>query len=336
MLNSVLLSLLAVVAFVADFAVAGSPRETLAENLAADGVVYATDPVLDGIFDGPRDFHVVALLTGEGPNIGCSFCDVLGPNFRTVAYSYGQQALGEGKEAADRDVYFVVADFVDNMQSFRKLGLQQVPNIAVWEPTQSRSDAKLGIQGKHLFMSFKSSGDQVEALKVMLQNLGFDVVVQKPFPWEKFLKFVGTVLALASGAFLLREKVLKVWQAKQIWLALSLVAVVMFIGGHMFNVTRGTPFMGFDGKAAQLIDPNFGSQFAAETQIVAVLYAVLAFTTIGLLKFVPKLEDPKAQTAAAVFGASTVLVVYSVLLDLFNAKMGGGYFFTLLPMHIFS
>lgn len=336
MLNSVLLSLLAAVAFLADFAIAGNPRETLAANLAADGVVYAKDNILDGIFDGPRDFHVVALLTGEGPNIDCGFCDVLGPNFRTVANSYGLQVQKEGKEAGDRDLYFVVADFMDNMQYFSKLGLQQVPNVAVWEPTQSRSDAKLGIQGKHMFMSFKSSNDQVEALKEMLKNIGFNIEVQKPFPWEKFLKFVGTVLALASGAFIARDKVLKVWQAKQIWLALSLVAVVMFIAGHMFNVTRGMPFMGFDGRTTQLIEPSFGSQFAVETQIVAVLYAVLAFTTIGLFKFVPKLEEPKAQTAGAIFGASVVLIVYSVLLDLFNAKMGGGYHFTLLPVHIFS
>jgi len=316
-MQSILVTLLGVFAL---FARAAASRAELDKFVATDGIVYATEASLAAAFDGPRDYSLMMLLTSESGRVDCQFCRVLGPDFRLVAHSYDAQTR---KAGAERDLYFVIAEPENVLETFKELGLSHVPNVAVFEPTKSRSEAKQGIKGPRQFMSFMSNADQQAVLLKQLSRMGYHIAVQKPFPVLRLVKTVATIAMLGAGVFFFWPTVVRVYRAKQLWLAFSLMCVIMFIAGHMFNVTRGMPFMGFDGKNVRAIEPGFSTQVAAETQILAVVYALLSFTTIGLIKFVPRINGAAAQTSAAVFGAVIVYIFYSVLLDIFKIKMGG-------------
>lgn len=329
MLHAISLSILTVFAFLSRCVPAAAETAAeLSQYIASDGVIYADDKIMSVAMSGERDYTTALLLTSESGRYDCSFCGVLGPNFRTVASSYQAQIPKNG-----RDLIFILADVEAATNTFRTLGITHVPNLVIYPPTKSRSDAKLGIQGQHEFISFSSVNGEIEHLASVFEQRGFYIKIIKQFPWLKVSQAVVTLTLLCAGGFIFQSQILKVWQAKQIWLALSLMGVIMFISGHMFNVTRGTQFVGYDGHNMVMIDPNLNSQFAVETQIIATIYALLAFTSIGLIKFVPKLTNPKAQTIGAIFGAAVILLVYSILLETFKLKSKLPLY--LLPVKIF-
>lgn len=328
MLRVISLSIFAAFAFLSESVLAAGPSAELSRYIASDGVIYADDKILSVAFSGQRDYTTALLLTSESGKYDCLFCGVLGPNYRTIASSYQSQM-----STTDRDLVFILADVEAAINTFKTLGITHVPNLVIYPPTESRSDAKLGLQGQHEFVHFANANDDVEHLASIFKQRGFSIKIVRPFPWLKFSQAVVTLALLCVGGFFFQNQILKVWQAKQIWLALSLMCVIMFISGHMFNVTRGTPFVGFDGVNMALIDPSFNSQFAVETQIVASIYALLAFSTIGLIKFVPKLTNAKTQTIGALFGALIILLAYSVLLETFKRKSSLP--LSLLPVRIF-
>lgn len=142
--------------------------------------------------------------------------------------------------------------------------------------------------------------------------------------------------------------VLPVIRNRNIWAALSLIAILLFTSGHMFNQIRKVPYVVGDGKGGiSYFAGNFSMQFGMETQIVAaicesidwcglvgVVYrltldvdAVLSFATIALAMKVPHIADAKAQQVAVIIWGVVLLGAYSFLLSVFRAKNTGYPFF---------
>jgi len=66
--------------------------------------------------------------------------------------------------------------------------------------------------------------------------------------------------------------ILPVIQNRNLWAAISLIAVLLFTSGHMFNHIRGVPYVGGDGKGhVSYFAGGFQNQFGMETQIVAAM-----------------------------------------------------------------
>lgn len=144
--------------------------------------------------------------------------------------------------------------------------------------------------------------------------------------------------------------VLPVIQNRNIWASVSLIAILLFTSGHMFNHIRKVPYIVGDGKGGvSYIAGGFQSQLGLETQIVAAicktnfLYAILfrklmhcvidgilSFCAITLAVKVPRMADSKTQQVAVVVWSITLFLVYSFLLSVFRVK-NGGYPFSLPP-----
>lgn len=329
MLRLVLLGLLGLFGHFAPAACSGS--ELLDGMVGSDGVINVDAKSLQSIFAHPRNFTLALLLSSESQRIDCPFCKVLGPDFRTVAGMYNAQT---GLSGDERELYFVYADLDTNMAAFKALELTHVPNLVFYPPAVSKGDVKKGLLAEHSFTTFVSTGPQVDHLLSVIQRFGYHISKSAEFQWQKLGKAVGTLLLASGIAYILRSTLIKVYQSKKIWLAVSLLSIIMFTSGYMYNVMRNTKFMGASNGAYVLVEPSFSSQFAAETQIVAVLYAILAFTTIGLIKYVTTLETAQAQAVAAAIGSVVLIVVYSVLISTFKIK-NGGYPISLLPINVF-
>jgi hypothetical protein len=65
---------------------------------------------------------------------------------------------------------------------------------------------------------------------------------------------------------------LPVIQNRNLWAAISLIAVLLFTSGHMFNHIRKVPYVAADGKGGvSYFAGGFQNQFGLETQIVAAM-----------------------------------------------------------------
>jgi oligosaccharyltransferase complex subunit gamma len=125
--------------------------------------------------------------------------------------------------------------------------------------------------------------------------------------------------------------IIPVLQNRNLWAAFSLITVLLFTSGHMFNHIRKTPYVAGDGKGGvSYFAGGFSNQFGLESQIVAAIYGVLAFATISLAVKVPRIRDSRAQQFAVILWSAVLLCMYSFLLSVFRMK-NGGYRFWLPP-----
>lgn len=125
--------------------------------------------------------------------------------------------------------------------------------------------------------------------------------------------------------------ILPVVQNRNLWAAVSLIAILLFTSGHMFNQIRKVPYVTGNGKGGvTYFAGGFQNQLGMETQIIAALYGVLAFCAIGLAVKVPRITDPKKQQIAVIAWGAALFVLYSFLLSIFRIK-NGGYPFRLPP-----
>ena len=167
-----------------------------------------------------------------------------------------------------------------------------------------------------------------------------------------YVKIITTVVAVAGSISLLAVAspyILPIVQNRNLWAAISLIAVLLFTSGHMYNHIRKVPYVSGDGRGGMAyFAGGFQNQFGLETQIVAAMCkftpyyrrrdkltdttsdGVLAFATISLALKVPRMADPRTQQIAVFVWGGVILGMYSFLLSVFRIK-NGGYPFWLPP-----
>jgi len=66
--------------------------------------------------------------------------------------------------------------------------------------------------------------------------------------------------------------ILPVLQNRNLWAAISLIAILLFTSGHMFNHIRKVPYVAGDGRGGvSYFAGGFSNQYGLETQIVAAM-----------------------------------------------------------------
>ena len=167
-----------------------------------------------------------------------------------------------------------------------------------------------------------------------------------------------TTIILGAGTALVTASpyVLPLVQNRNIWAGVSLISILLFTSGHMFNHIRKVPYVAGDGHGGiSYFAGSFQSQYGLETQIVAALCrfphlffnqlhvgdnltilifrridGILAFCAISLAVKVPRIADSRSQQVAVLAWAGVLFVLYSFLMSVFRIK-NGGYPFSLPP-----
>ena len=76
-------------------------------------------------------------------------------------------------------------------------------------------------------------------------------------------------ITMASVAFSIIKPII---YSRNLWAAVSLIAVLLFTSGHMFNHIRHVPYMANDGRGSfSYIASGYSNQYGVETQIVAIV-----------------------------------------------------------------
>jgi oligosaccharyltransferase complex subunit gamma len=159
----------------------------------------------------------------------------------------------------------------------------------------------------------------------------YRLTVSRPINYVKIVSITTAVLGVITFFAVAAPYVVPILQNRNLWAAFSLIAVLLFTSGHMFNHIRKVPYVAGDGKGGiSYFAGGFSNQFGLESQIVAAMYGVLSFATISLALKVPRIADARAQQFAVFLWSGVLLLMYSFLLSVFRMK-NGGYTFWLPP-----
>ncbi|KAK5137999.1 hypothetical protein LTR08_005796 [Meristemomyces frigidus] len=297
-----------------------------AKQLSAAGSIKLTDKSYSELTKAPRDYSVAVLLTALESRFGCNLCNEFQPEWELLSKTWAK-----GDKAGEGRLLFGTLDFVDGKSTFQSLQLQTAPVLLLFHPTTG-PDAKPDNQASRFdFSSGTNTAEPIHAfISRALPSIPHPALV-RPINYLKIALTTTAVLGAVTFLSVAGPYLFPVLQNRNLWAAVSLIAVLLFTSGHMFNHIRKVPYVAGDGKGGMsYFAGGFQNQFGLETQIVAAMYGVLSFATISLALKVPRMTDPRAQQIAVFVWAAVIMVMYSFLLSVFRIK-NGGYPFWLPP-----
>ncbi|KAL4785834.1 hypothetical protein BJX76DRAFT_323286 [Aspergillus varians] len=292
------------------------------QSLSQLAPVQLDDSSYDDITSKPRDYYVTVILTAMEARFGCALCRDFQPEFDLIARSWNK-----GRKSAELKMLFGTLDFSNGKAAFQKLMLQTAPVLLVFPPTVGPYAI---VDGSPLRFDFSGpiSADQVYAWINRHLPDGPKPPLIRPINYMRIVSGITILMGIVTLFTVLSPYVLPVVRNRNLWAAFSLIAILLFTSGHMFNHIRKVPYVVGDGKGGiSYFAGGFSNQFGMETQIVAGIYAVLSFSAIALAMKVPRIADNKAQQVAVVIWGAVLLGTYSFLLSVFRAKNGGYPFF---------
>lgn len=294
-------------------------------------VLELNDENFENILNGQRDYHLIALLTSEAPNLNCVLCRELAPEYTIVANSWFQdhpngvaevelteQEEKDGKKQP-KNIYFFKSEFKDSKKLFSVLQLQNIPKMFYFPPTKHLGPNNY-LREKVEYQFFH--GDHKELLKnwlIEVTDHRFNLYI--PVNKTKIaINAIGTFIVV----LLLRifsKQVIQVITSRVIWCAASIISVILFTTGYMFNQIRGTPYVmeHRDGRT-EYFAPGQQSQFGVETQIMSFLYGFLSILVIVLVKRAPEIKNQSANLFLVATISSLIFVLFSLLLSIFGVK----------------
>jgi len=169
-----------------------------------------------------------------------------------------------------------------------------------------------------------SRGFAAESFASFLSHhLGTQVPVKRPLNYFAILITIFFILAGLAILKLMFPIIQNLIQNKSIWTAFSLITIFMMISGHMWNHIRGAPYILPQNGKISYIAPGFSSQLGIESQIVAIMYGICAFSVITLIISVPKIEDKTKQRFGVYIWMGILVTTFSFLFALFRIKNPG-------------
>ncbi|KAM3518223.1 hypothetical protein MY4038_010151 [Beauveria bassiana] len=275
----------------------------------------------------PRNYSAAVLLTALDARFGCQLCREFQPEWDLLAKSWHK-----GDKTGESRLLFGSLDFENGKDVFASKALTLRLRLSQSDTISRRGKLSImdcivlsltnysaaGAENIHAWLSRHMTGRPTPAVKRPINYMRWATGI------TIFLG-VGTALATTS------PYILPIIQNRNIWASISLVSVLLFTSGHMFNHIRKVPYIAGDGKGSiSYFAGGFQNQFGLETQIVAAIYGLLSFCTITLATKVPRMTDAKTQQVTVLIWGAVLFLMYSFLLSVFRFK-NVGYPFSLPP-----
>ncbi|TQV93888.1 hypothetical protein V2A60_003953 [Cordyceps javanica] len=274
----------------------------------------------------PRDYSAIVLLTALDARFGCQLCREFQPEWDILAKSWLK-----GDKAGESRLLFGSLDFEKGRDVFASLGLQTAPVVLLFPPTQGPHAAPSPEPIRYDFTTGAAGAENIHAWLSRHMAGRPTPPVKRPVNYMRWAAgitgFLGAGTALATAS----PYILPIIRNRNIWASISLVSVLLFTSGHMFNHIRKVPYIAGDGKGGiSYFAGGFQNQFGLETQIIAAIYGLLSFCAITLAVKVPRMTDAKTQQVTVLIWGVVLFLMYSFLLSVFRFK-NAGYPFSLPP-----
>lgn len=111
--------------------------------------------------------------------------------------------------------------------------------------------------------------------------------IARPINYVKIITVSTAIIGGFTFIVVASPYVVPILQNRNLWAAFSLIAVLLFTSGHMFNHIRKVPYVSGDGKGGlSYFAGGFSNQFGLESQIVAamceshVAFAIIILTDL--------------------------------------------------------
>ncbi|KAI0206718.1 OST3/OST6 family protein [Astrocystis sublimbata] len=274
----------------------------------------------------PRDYSVAVLLTALDAKYGCQLCTLFQPEWDVLGKSYIR-----GDKAGVSRLLLTTLDFTDGRETFMSLGLQTAPVLLLFQPTTGPHAVA---NPDPIRFDFGNGVPNAEGVRDWLARQLPDrphPAVYRPVDYLRWVVSIVSFLGILGAGFKAWPFILPVIQSRNAWAGLSLIGILLFTSGHMFNQIRKVPYVAGDGRGGiSYFAGGFQSQYGLETQIVAFIYGALSFSTIALALKAPRTKDSYMQQVMVIGFGIVLAVMYSFLLSVFRIK-NGGYPFKLPP-----
>lgn len=107
--------------------------------------------------------------------------------------------------------------------------------------------------------------------------------IVRPINYVRLAAVTTTILGFITLFSAMSSYILPVIQNRNVWAAISLISILLFTSGHMFNSIRKVPYVTGDGKGGiSYFAPGFSTQFGLETQVIAAICKLFFFFTLFL------------------------------------------------------
>ncbi|KAL3424364.1 OST3 OST6 family protein [Phlyctema vagabunda] len=274
----------------------------------------------------PRDYSVVVLLTALENRFGCKLCQEFQPEWDLLSKSWVK-----GDKPGESRLIYGTLDFLDGKNTFQSLGLQTAPVLLFFPPTTGIHAVADKGPLRLDFTNGPQSAEQIHSWISRHLPGRPHPQVKRPINWIRGIAVTTTILGTITFISVAWPYISPIIQNRNVWAAISLIAILLFTSGHMFNHIRKVPYVAGDGRGGvSYFAGGFSNQYGLETQIVAAMYGLLSFATISLALKVPRIVDPRTQQIAVLVWSGVIFVMYSFLLSVFRIK-NGGYPFSLPP-----
>jgi len=281
--------------------------ELAAQN---NGVIKLNDKTYDLLTSPDRDWSVSVHFTALDKRRRCNPCREFDPSWNAVAKAWSTVPRSERDNH-----FFATLDFDDGHTVFQKLGLASAPVVHVYPAAEG---PRRPVNGKLAPYKYDfTHGFDAEPLALELsKHTPVAIPYRAPIDWAKWGTFA---IILLSGLITLRF-ISPVLQSRWTWAIGTIITSLVMQSGYMFTRIRGMPYTAGNG---QWIAPGFQSQYGQETQVVAVIYGLLAVSFLMLTVIAPLQKSAQRQRAQIYLWTAVNLIIFSVLVSLFRTKNRG-------------
>lgn len=285
------------------------------------------DALYSKLTAAPRDYAVAILLTALDPRFGCQLCREFQPEWDLLAKSwvkgdkagesrllYGTLDFLDGKgtfqavckhfrRAASKDG--TLADRrrssynckprPSSCSSTRPPALTQKPTLSPrgstspWGayPPAYPTPTRFPRTPELTHPCSPQSADQIHAWLSRQLPSGPHPRISRPINYVRIVSITTALLGLVTFFAVAAPYALPVLQNRNLWAAGSLIAILLFTSGHMFNHIRKVPYVSGDGKGGiSYFAPGFQNQFGLETQIIAAICESRSLLCLPAFSFV--------------------------------------------------
>lgn len=96
--------------------------------------------------------------------------------------------------------------------------------------------------------------------------------IYRPVNYIRLITITTAILGIVSFVSVASPYIIPIIQNRNLWAAISLITILLFTSGHMFNHIRKVPYVSGNGKGGiSYFAGGFSNQFGLETQIVAAM-----------------------------------------------------------------
>jgi len=299
------------------------------DSLGSNSIIRINDKNYKSLMNN-EDYSVIIFITASDPRIGCTLCSIAMPHYEKMASSYyenlrntynsTENSQPQTLEEDGANYIITYSDLAGSKKLYEKLGVSSVPKVFFYKPGRGVDMSQPTDEYRFTGQESAQTFSEWIIKHSEFSNRDLFKIIEKP-NYQVIARNMAITLLLLVVAYKKFDKVSVIFSNKRIWRALSLILIILFCSGYMYNRIRGTAFTG-QGPHKETIyfTPSQQTQYGAETQIVSVVYALLVVCFVVLMDSATKITSQKLRFLVVMASSLVAYILYGYLVSCFRQK----------------